>query len=112
MFDMMKMMGKLGEVKTRMAEAQEAISRLEVTGEAGAGLVKARMNGSRRLTSLEIDPSLCQPQEADMLRDLLIAAVNNAASRMEELSKEEMKKRTEGLLPNIPGMDLGAAFGI
>ena len=111
MFDMMKMMSKLGEVKTRMAEAQEAISRLEVTGEAGAGMVKARMNGSKRLTGLEIDPSLCQPQDAEMLRDLLIAAVNNAASKMEDLSKEEMKKRTEGMLPNIPGMDLGA-FGI
>jgi DNA-binding YbaB/EbfC family protein len=112
MFDMMKMMGKLGEVKTRMAEAQEAISKLEVTGESGAGMVKARMNGNRRLIGLEIDPSLCQPQEAEMLRDLLIAAVNNAATKMEDLSKEEMKKRTEGLLPNIPGMDLGAAFGI
>ena len=107
----MKMMGKLGEVKTRMAEAQEAISKLEVTGEAGAGMVKARMNGSRRLTGLEIDPSLSQPEDAEMLRDLLIAAVNNAAAKMEDLSKEEMKKRTEGLLPNIPGMDLGA-FGV
>ena len=111
MFDMMKMMGKLGEVKTRMAEAQEAISRLEAEGESGAGMVKARMSGNRRLISLEIDPSLINAQDAQMLRDLIIAAVNNAAARMEEISKEEMKKKTEGLLPNIPGLDLGA-FGI
>ena len=111
MFDMMKMMGKLGEVKTRMAEAQEAISKMEVSGEAGAGMVKARMNGARKLIGLDIDPSLLNAQDAEMLRDLVIAAVNNAATRMEELSKEEMKKKTEGLLPNIPGLDLGA-FGI
>ncbi len=111
MFDMMKMMGKLGEVKTRMAEAQEAIAKLEASGESGAGMVKARVNGSRKLTALEIDPSLLNPQDADMLRDLVIAAVNHAGSRMEDLAKEEMKKRTEGLLPNIPGLDLGA-FGV
>jgi len=111
MFDMMKMMGKLGEVKTRMAEAQEAISKMEVSADAGAGMVKATINGSRKLTGLEIDPSLLNAQDAGMLRDLVIAAVNNAATKMEELSKEEMKKKTEGLLPNIPGLDLGA-FGI
>jgi len=111
MFDMMKMMGKLGEVKARMSEAQEAIAKLEVQGEAGAGMVKARMSGGRRLTGLDIDPSLLNESDAGMLRDLIIAAVNDAATRMEDLSKEEMKKKTEGLLPNIPGMDLGA-FGI
>ncbi len=111
MFDMMEMMGKLGEVKTRMAEAQEAIAKMEVSADAGAGMVKATINGSRKLTGLEIDPSLMNAQDAGMLRDLVIAAVNNAATKMEELSKEEMKKKTEGLLPNIPGLDLGA-FGI
>jgi DNA-binding YbaB/EbfC family protein len=111
MFDMMKMMSKLGEVKTRMAEAQEAIAKLEISGESGAGMVKARMNGARVLTGLEIDTSLLNPQDAGMLRDLVIAAVNDAGRRMEELSKEEMKKKTEGLLPNIPGLDLGAFGG-
>ena len=111
MFDMMKMMGKLGEVKTRIAEAQASIARLEVEGEAGAGMVKARMNGSRRLIGLEIDPSLLNQQDAGMLNDLIIAAVNDAGKRVDELSKEEMKKQTEGLLPNIPGLDLGA-FGV
>ena len=111
MFDMMKMMGKLGEVKTRMAEAQEAIAKLEASGESGAGMVRASVNGQRKLTALDIDPSLLNPQDADMLRDLVIAAVNQAGTRMEEIAKEEMKKRTEGLLPNIPGLDLGA-FGV
>jgi len=84
---------------------------MEVSADAGAGMVKATINGSRKLTGLEIDPSLLNAQDAGMLRDLVIAAVNNAATKMEELSKEEMKKKTEGLLPNIPGLDLGA-FGI
>jgi DNA-binding YbaB/EbfC family protein len=71
-------------------------------------MVKARMNGNRKLTGLQIDPELMNPADADMLKDLVIAAVNDAANRMEELTKEEMKKHTGDLLPNIPGLDLGA----
>ncbi len=111
MFDMMKMMGKLGEVKAKMAEAQEKIALLQVSGESGAGMVKATVSGTKKLIGLEIDPSLIDQNEAQMLRDLIIAAVNQAQANAEELAKTEMKNSTEGLLPNIPGLDLGA-FGL
>jgi DNA-binding YbaB/EbfC family protein len=111
MFDMMKMMGKLGEMKTRMAEAQEKVAQLQATGESGAGMVKATVTGTKKLIGLEIDPGLLNPSEGIMLRDLIIAAVNQAQVKAEELAKDEMKKSTEGILPNIPGLDL-SAFGL
>lgn len=111
MFDMMKMMGKLGEMKQKMAEAQERVAQLQASGEAGAGMVKATVTGTKKLIRLEIDPSLHTPEEAQMLKDLIIAAVNQAQLAAEDLAKEEMKKGTEGLLPNIPGLDL-SGFGL
>jgi nucleoid-associated protein EbfC len=108
MFDMMKMMGKLGEMKTRMAEAQSKIGQLQAQGESGAGLVKATVSGNKKLIGLEIDPSLLVREEQVMVQDLIIAAVNQAQAKAEELAKEEMKKSTEGILPPIPGLDLSA----
>jgi DNA-binding YbaB/EbfC family protein len=111
MFDMMKMMGKLGEMKTKMAEAQAKVALIQATGESGAGMVKATVNGTKKVIDLEIDPSLLNPNDAVMLKDLVIAAINQAQQKAEELAKEEMKKSTEGVLPNIPGLDL-SAFGL
>lgn len=111
MFDMMKMMGKLGELKQKMAEAQEKVAQIQAQGEAGAGMVKATVTGTKKLIALEIDPGLINSNDAQMLKDLIIAAVNQAQVAAEELAKEEMKKGTEGLMPNIPGLDL-SGFGI
>jgi DNA-binding YbaB/EbfC family protein len=111
MFDMMKMMGKLGELKTKMAEAKERLEDFRVTGEAGAGMVKATVNGNKKLTGLEIDPTLSDPAEAIMLRDLIIAAVNDAQAKAELLAAAELKNTTAGLIPDIPGFN-PAGFGL
>ena len=111
MFDMMKMMGKLGELKGKMAEAQAKVAQIQASGESGAGLVKATVTGNKKLVSLEIDPSLINPGDSTMMVDLIISAVNLAQANAEELAKEEMKKNTEGILPNIPGLDL-SVFGL
>ena len=111
MFDMMKMMGKLGELKGKMAEAQAKVAQIQASGESGAGLVKATVTGNKKLVSLEIDPSLINPGDSTMMIDLIVAAVNLAQANAEELAKEEMKKNTEGILPNIPGLDL-SGFGL
>ena len=107
---MMKMMGKLGELKSKMAEDQENVAQLKASGESGAGLVKATVTGNKKLISLDIDPSLINSEDATMMIDLVIAAVNNAQKNAEELAKAEIKKNTEGIMPNIPGLDL-SAFG-
>jgi len=106
MLDMMKMMGKMKEVQAKIKEAQENLVHIRVSAESGAGMVKATVNGKKQLVDLTIDPELIKPEDKDMLKDLVIAAVNKAMEDVEVKAKEELKKSTEGLLPNIPGLDL------
>ena len=111
MFDMMKMMGKMKEVQARLKEAQDNLVNVKATGESGGGMVKATVNGKRQLISLDIDPALLKSDDKLVLQDLIVAAVNKAAEEAEVLAKEEMRKSTEGLIPNIPGMDLSGLMG-
>jgi len=108
MMDMMKMLGKVKEVQSKMKEAQDNLGHITTTGEAGAGMVVATVNGKKELINLQIDESLFTPDDKDMLKDLIIAAVNKAIVEVEVLAKEEIKKSTEGMLPNIPGLDLSS----
>lgn len=111
MFDMMKMLGKMKEVQARLKEAQEKLATLKAVGESGGGMVKATVNGKRQLIGLDIDPSLLKADDKIVLQDLIIAAINKASDEADVLAKEEMRKSTEGLLPNIPGMDLSGMMG-
>lgn len=111
MFDMMKMMGKMKEVQARLKEAQENLVRLQATGESGAGMVKATVNGKKQVISVDIDPSLLKAEDKGILQDLIVAAVNKAQDEADILAKEEMRKSTDGLLPNIPGLDLSGMMG-
>ncbi|WP_151087801.1 YbaB/EbfC family nucleoid-associated protein [Hymenobacter baengnokdamensis] len=109
-FDMMGMMSKVKELQDKMQSAQAQLQHLTATGEAGGGLVKATANGHRTLTKLEIDPSLLTPEDRDMLPDLIVAAVNKALEAVAEQARQELQRQTSGLMPNIPGLDLGS-FG-
>jgi hypothetical protein len=111
MFDMMKMMGKMKEVQTRLKEAQDNLIKLRAHGESGAGMVKATVNGKKQLIQLEIDPSLLKSDDQIILQDLIVAAVNKAQEEADTLAKEEMRKSTEGLIPNIPGFDISGMMG-
>lgn len=106
MFDMMGMMGKVKEVQARLKEAQDNLVNLKTTGESGGGMVKATVNGKKQLLSLEIDPSLLRKEDQGIVQDLIVAAVNKASDEAEQMAKEELRKSTEGILPNIPGLDL------
>ncbi|MCB0505429.1 MAG: YbaB/EbfC family nucleoid-associated protein [Cyclobacteriaceae bacterium] len=106
MFDMMKMLGKVKEVQAKVKEVQEGLGRITTEGEAGGGMVKAVVNGKKELVDLVIDDSLYNPGDKDMLKDLIVAATNIAMEKADILAKEEMKKATEGMMPNIPGLDL------
>ena len=111
MFDIMGMMGKVKEAQAKIKEAQARLVHLTAEGEAGAGLVKVFVNGERKVMKIEMDESLLTPNDKEMLSDLVVAATNKALESIELKIKEEMKKATEGMLPNIPGMDLGSMFG-
>lgn len=70
-------------------------------------MVKATVNGKKQVVSLDIDNDLLKPEDKQMMQDLVIAAVNKALEDVDVKVKEELKKSTEGFLPNIPGMDFG-----
>jgi len=110
MFDMMKMMGKVKEMQAKMKEAQDRLEFIEETGESGAGMVKAVVNGKKQVISVEIDESLMTAEDKEMVQDLTVAAINNAMEKADIRAKEEIKNSTEGIMPNIPGMDLGNMF--
>jgi len=111
MFDMMKMMGKVKEVQEKMKEAQEKLGSIHETGEAGAGMVKATVNGRKEVISIEVDESLMSKDDKEMMQDLVVAAVNKALTEVDVKAKEELKKSTEGIIPNIPGLDLSNLGG-
>jgi DNA-binding YbaB/EbfC family protein len=111
MFDMMKMMGKMKEVQSRLKEAQDNLAKITATGESGGGMVKATVNGKKQLMRVEIDPVILKADDQVLVQDLIVAAVNMATEKVEILAKEELKKSTEGLLPNIPGLDLSNLMG-
>lgn len=111
MLDMMKMMGKMKEVQARMKEAQDKLVLIKATGESGGGMVKATVNGKKQLIDLDIDPTILKADDKVLIQDLTVAAVNKAMEEAEVLAKEELRKSTEGLLPNIPGMDFSNLMG-
>ncbi|ADN75391.1 conserved hypothetical protein [Ferrimonas balearica DSM 9799] len=101
MGNLMKQAQKMQE---RMQQVQEEIAVMEVTGEAGAGMVKITMNGAHNVRRVEIDESLME-DDKEMLEDLIAAAINDAARRVEEGQKAKMAEVTGGMqLP--PGMKL------
>ncbi len=108
--DMSKMFGKVREMQAKLKEAQENLENITATGEAGAGMVKAVVNGKKKLISIELEESLIKPEDREMLQDLIVAAVNKAIEEVELKANEEMRKSTEGMMPNIPGLDLSKMF--
>ena len=100
-----QMMKQAQEMQAKMAEMQERLGAAEVTGSAGGGMVEATLTGKGEMRGLRVDPSLLDPNEVEVLEDLIVAAVNDARAKVEERTAEEMKKLTGGLnLP--PGLSL------
>lgn len=111
MFDMMKMMGKVKEVQARMKEAQDNLVNLKAEGESGGGMVKATVNGKKQVIAIDIDAAILKADDKVLIQDLVVAAVNIASDKVDALAKEQIRKSTEGMLPNIPGMDFSSMLG-
>ncbi len=102
--NMMKKMQQMQEqMQQSMATMQEELSKIEVEGTAGQGKVKATVNGHQDILGIKIDPEVVDPEDVDMLEDLVFAAIKDAIAKSKELSSKKMSTLTAGL-PIPPGM--------
>ena|SRR3990167_4730580 len=102
MGDMMK---KFQKLQAQMAESQKQLESLEVEGASGGGMIKVTANGQGAIKRIKIDPSLLDPNEVEVLEDLVVAALSDTRQKVEEKAAQEMNKVTGGL--NLPsGMKL------
>ena len=104
--DMGKMLKAAQEMQSRMAELQDELDSMTVTGESGAGLVKATATAKGSLTAVDIDPSIFNPDEKEVVEDLIVAAIKDAQDKAAAKGQAEMRKLTESMgLPagiNLP----------
>ena len=97
---MAEQMQKLGAMQEKMNEAQKNIDAMELETSAGGGAVKVKVNGKKEVVSLNIDKDIIDPEDVEMLEDLVMAAVNEASKKVDDLLAQEMGKVTGGL--NLP----------
>jgi DNA-binding YbaB/EbfC family protein len=108
--DMSNMFGKIKEMQAKLKEAQDNLEHITAEGEAGGGMVKAVVNGRKKVIEINIEESLMTPSDKEMIQDLIVAAINIALDNVEIKSSEEIKKTTQGMMPNIPGLDFSKMF--
>lgn len=100
-----QMMKQAQQMQAKMAEMQAKLAETEVTGVSGGGMIQVAMNGKGELRRIKIDPALIDPNEAEVLEDLIVAAANDAKAKVEVHVADKMRELTGGLeLP--PGMKL------
>ena len=97
-----KMMKQAQQLQTKMMKMQEELAEKTVEATAGGGMVKVVANGRQQVVSIEIEQEVVDPEDVDMLQDLVLAAVNDALAKSQEMVSGEMSKLTGGL--NIPGL--------
>jgi DNA-binding YbaB/EbfC family protein len=93
---------RIQAMQQRMDEMQAEIEEKEVEATVGGGAVKVKVNGKKELVSIEISPDAMDPDDPEMLQDLIVVAVNEGIRQIEEISKNEMEKLTGGL--SVPGL--------
>lgn len=97
-----EMMKQARKMQEQLAQAQESMKDVTIDASAGGGMVKATVNGDLELVSIQIDPDALDPEDVDLLQDMIVAAVNEAIRGVSEVASKQMSSITGGL--NIPGM--------
>ncbi|HBX22906.1 MAG TPA: nucleoid-associated protein, YbaB/EbfC family [Desulfotomaculum sp.] len=100
--NMAKMMKQVQKMQSDMLKLQEELGERTVESTAGGGVVKVVANGRQEVVSLEIKPEAVDPEDVEMLQDLVLTAVNDALKKAQEMMSSEMGKLTGGM--NLPGM--------
>ncbi len=103
--NMQNMMEQAQKMQQEMEKIKDEISRKTVTSESGGGMVKVTMTGNNKVTSIKISKEIVDPEDVEMLEDLVVAAINKASEDAAVMAQQEMSK-VSGMLPNIPGLNL------
>ena len=103
MKDFSSILKQAQKMQKEMAQLQDELKKRVVEASAGGGMVTAYVNGGKELVKVEIDPEVVDPDDVDMLEDLVVAAVKSATEKADAMSQEEMKKVTGGL-GGLPGL--------
>ncbi len=99
------MMQKIQKMQEEMAKTQAAVEETEFTASAGGGAVEVTVNGKHEVKAIKMKPEVIDPEDIDMLEDLLLASINEAMRKADEAMESEMGKLTGGLnIPGLPGM--------
>ncbi len=104
MANFQKLMKQAQKMQEQMMQVQQELATKTVEATAGGGMVTAVVNGKFELVSLKIEHDVVDPEDVEMLQDLIIAAVNEGIRKAQEMSASEMSKVTGGLNMNIPGL--------
>ena len=104
--NMQGMMKQLQKMQDAVSRVQQELETKTVVGEAGGGMVRVTANGKHHLTAITIDKEVVKEADIEMLEDLVLAAANKALDDAGRMAQEEISKATNGMLPNIPGLNL------
>lgn len=100
--NMNQMMKQVKKMQEQMMKAQEELENKTVEGTAGGGVVTVKMSGHKKLLDVKIKPEAVDPEDVDMLQDLVLTAVNDALTKADELANQDLGRFTGGM--NIPGL--------
>ena len=97
------LMGQFQKVQEKLAMAQEELMNIEVEGSSGGGMVSVVANAKQEILRIKIEEDVVDPEDIDMLEDLVVAAVNQALEKAQQAASDHLQKAAGGLLPNLPG---------
>lgn len=97
-----KMMKQVQQMQAKMVKLQEELAQRTLEATAGGGVVRVTVNGKQEVVDIKIDPAAVDPEDVEMLEDLILAAVNEALRQIQEMNNNELSKLTGGI--NLPGL--------
>lgn len=105
--EMMNALGQLQKMQAEVEKATQELGAITVTSESGGGMVKVTANGKQEIVSIVFEKEVIDPNEHEMLEDLIIAAANRALAGAKVLAEEKLSTVSKQFMPNIPGLPFG-----